>query len=122
MPFRDVQTFLEDILESSQTINTFIADMDYSVYQSNLKTKRAVERQLQILSEAASRLRDDAERLCPIINWRGVRGLGNVLCHEYRAVDDQRVWQTLKQKLPLLQSDVENALNSLQAHELPDHP
>ena len=46
-------------------IEAFLADMDFHVYQTDLKTKSAVERQLQIIAEAAKRLGDDAETLSP---------------------------------------------------------
>ncbi len=120
MPFRDLRTYLEDIVESSESIMEFTAGMDYAAYASDLKTKRAVERLLQIVSEAAYRLGGDAERLCPTIDWRGVRGLGNVLRHEYHAVDDERVWRTLKEKLPELYRAAAVALTDLQPPGAPD--
>jgi hypothetical protein len=43
----------------------------------------AVERHLQKISEAAVRLSDHAEILCPGVPWRNIRGIGNFLRHEY---------------------------------------
>ena len=73
----------------------------------------AVERKLQILTEAAFRLKEDAPRLCPEIDWRQVRGLGNFLRHEYHKVDDQSIWDKLQQLLPLLEMAVQKALTNL---------
>lgn len=115
MPFRDVETCLEDILESSETIGTFLSGMDYASYQADLKTKRAVERVLQILTEAAYRLGADGPRLCPQIDWRSVRDLGNVLRHECHAVDDEQIWTTLKDDLPSLHRAVETALQKIRS-------
>ncbi len=78
MPFRDAEQHLRDILESiNNNIDTFIGDMDFDVYQGDLKTRSAVERQMQIITEAAVRLGDDGDRLCPGIDWVGFRGMGN---------------------------------------------
>lgn len=81
MPFRHPATHFRDILEAINHIETFVADMDLEVYKADFKTKSAVERQMQIITEAAVRLGDDAERLVPSPDWKGLRGMGNVLRH-----------------------------------------
>lgn len=89
MPFRDAQTHLRDIQESIDHINEFVAEMDIQAYANDLKTKSAVERQLQILTEAVIRLGDDAERICPGPDWVGFHGMGNILRHGYPSVREK---------------------------------
>ncbi len=79
-------------------------------YIEDLKTRSAVERQMQIITEAAIRLGDEAETLCPGLDWPGNRGMGNALRHEYHSVNDQIVWDTVKLELPLLRAAVVKAL------------
>ena len=76
--------------------------MDQEAYKNDLKTKSAVERQLQIVTEAAYRLGDEAEVLCAGLNWRRVRGMGNLLRRRYHKVEDEIVWATVKSDLPEL--------------------
>ena len=71
MPFRDNAAHLRDILEAIDHVEGFLTGMDFSAYKMDLKTKSAVERQMQIITEAAKRLGDDAEALCPGPDWRG---------------------------------------------------
>ena len=104
MPFRDAKLHLRDIVESIDNIASFVMDMDLEAYRNDLKTKSAVERQLQIIAEAAIRLGEEAETICPGPDWRGVRGMGNFLRHEYHKVDDKIVWDTVKDELPKLRS------------------
>ena len=94
--------------------------MGFESYKNDLKTKSAVERQLQILTEAAYRLGNEAEVLCPGLNWKGFMGMGNVLRHGYHKVDDQIVWDTVKTDLPALRETVSIALQKLLMLE--DHP
>lgn len=68
---------------------------------------------MQIITEAAIRLGDDAEALCPGLDWRGFRGMGNILRHGYHRVDDKIVWDTVKDDLPPLLESVRNALKTL---------
>ncbi len=96
MPFREVRAHLLDIEESIQNIDDFVAGIDFKAYQADLKTKSAVERQLQIISEAATRLKADGETICPEIDWKGLTGMGNVLRHGYHKVEDKIVWDSIK--------------------------
>jgi uncharacterized protein with HEPN domain len=65
MPFEDHQFALSDILESVQFINEFVSGMDLEKYKDDPKTQAAVERKMLIISEAAIRLKDSAEAVCP---------------------------------------------------------
>ena len=86
MPFRDPLSSLRDIYEAIGSIERFIGDMDFSTFKVDEKTNAAVERKLLLLSEAARRLGDDAEKLCLSIPWNSIRGIGNWLRHQYGRV------------------------------------
>ena len=115
MPFRDPQLCFTEILDSIVAIDGFLTGIDLSRYRTDLLVRSAVERQLQILTEVAFRLGDDAERLCPTVDWRGIRGLGNVLRHAYDIVDDALIWQIVKTRLPHLKEAAHEALVAIEA-------
>jgi uncharacterized protein with HEPN domain len=92
LPFRDNQTHLHDILEGIDHIESFVGDITFDAYRSDLKTKSAVERQLQVITEAAKRLGDAAEELCHGPDWKGFCRMGDILRHGYHKVDDEIVW------------------------------
>jgi uncharacterized protein with HEPN domain len=110
LPFRDNETHLRDILEGIDLIEAFLANMDFQVYQTDLKTKSAAERQMQIITEAAKRLGDDAETLCPGPDWKGFCRMGDILRHGYHKVDDEIVWNTVKDELPVMREAIMKAL------------
>ena len=114
MPFRNARDHFLDIQQSIALIEEFLGSMDFRAYRKDQKTKSAVERQLQIVTEAAIRLGDDAERLCPGIDWAGFRGMGNILRYVYHRVDDEIVWNTVKQELPPMAEAVAKALVKLE--------
>lgn len=100
MPFRNAATHLRDIIESIDHIEEFLGGIDFSAYRADLKTRSAIERQMQIITEAAKRLGDDAEALCPGPDWKGFRRMGDILRHCYQRIDDEIVWNTIKDELP----------------------
>ncbi len=123
MPFSDPERHLRDILESIDLITKFIGDMDFSSYERDEKTKAAVERKIQILTEAVIRLEMEGPDAFPEIDWKAYRGMGNFLRHSYHRVSDEIVWNTVQDDLPLLKQVVERALSgpaSSAENEQPD--
>jgi len=89
--------------------------MDFSAYERDEKTRAAVERKMQILTEAVIRLEMDGPEAFPEIDWKAYRGMGNFLRHSYHRVSDEIVWNTVQDDLPLLRRIVEKALSSSNA-------
>jgi uncharacterized protein with HEPN domain len=61
---------LRDIVDAIGPIEAFTSGMDFEAFREDPKTVAAVERKLQIISEAAIRLGANAERRCPGLPWR----------------------------------------------------
>ena len=72
---------------------------------------------LLIISEAAVKLGDLAAELCPEIDWRDVRGLGNRLRHEYDSIDIARLWRIVERDLPVMKTKVAATLDVLRGKE-----
>ncbi len=110
MPFRDHLSYLRDIDTSIKLIESFIEGMDFDTFCSDRKTVAAVERMMQIISEAAMRLGEEAERLYPGQPWGNIRGLGNWLRHQYDDLDREIVWNTIQEDLPKLKDTISQAI------------
>lgn len=78
-----------------------------------------MERCLERISEAAKKLGPEAESLCPEISWSKIRGLGNLLRHEYDHVESLRIWYAVQDDLPVLKAAATAALRKLQTGETP---
>jgi uncharacterized protein with HEPN domain len=107
---RKLNQSLHDILNSIKLIEQFIVGVSFDAFCAEPMRIAAVERHLQKISEAAVRLGEDAEVLCPGLPWRSIRGIGNFLRHEYDRVDLDTVWYTVTDQLPLLKTAVSQAL------------
>ncbi len=113
MPSKDPLLRFEDILENILLIEAFTAGMDQMAFVDDPKTTNATERCLERISEAAKKLGDIAEQLCPEIAWAKLRAVGNLLRHEYDRVDIGRVWLMLQGDLPPLKAAVQAAIARL---------
>jgi uncharacterized protein with HEPN domain len=67
-----------------------------------------------IISEAAKALPRDLVARYPEVDWRGVRGLGDVLRHDYSIVDADTLWEILTGKAPKLAEVVAQMIDDLQ--------
>jgi hypothetical protein len=78
VPFREPALSLRDIAEAIDAIKRFAQGMDAAAFREDAKTVVAVECKLQVISEAAIRLGEQADVLCPGLPWRNIRSIGSI--------------------------------------------
>lgn len=107
----EIKTWLYNILNAIIEIEGFFTDATkiFTNYQNDLKTKRAVERNLEIIGEALSRILKKDETL-PISNSRKIVDTRNRIIHGYDSVSDEVIWGIIIKYLPILKNEVENLL------------
>ena len=64
------------------------------------KTFDAVIRQPTIMGEASSHIPEEITALSPEISWSSIRGMRNVIVHDYLSVNMHIVWKTVRKDLP----------------------
>lgn len=104
---------LKDIVDNIGRIMSYVADLDEEDFGDDQKTVDAVERCLQRITEAVIKIGEERMRaISPSLPVHAVRGLGNLLRHEYDGIDYEVVWNTIMDRLPPLRDDRERALGS----------
>ncbi len=106
MSARNWQLRIEDILESIQHILDYTAGMDFPTWGSDQKTIDAVIRNFEIIGEAANHIPPEIQSRFPDIPWSQLRGIRNILVHEYFGVDIEVIWETIQNDLPVLQKNL----------------
>ena len=85
--------------------------MDLGGFSSDPKTIDAVERCLQRITEAVIKIGGERmAQISPCTPVEAVRGLGNMLRHDYDGIDIATIYQTIRVSLPELRADCVNAL------------
>lgn len=102
-----------DILDNIRLVQSYIQGMDRAAFEADPRTRDAVERCLERVSEAATKLAREADELAPGPAWHAVRAFGNVLRHAYDQVDPARIWEIVTRDLPGLAVAAEAALHNL---------
>ena len=103
---------LGDIVENIDRIERHVAGLDLAAFAADERTVDAVERCLQRITEAV--LKIGPERMAaisPKTPVDAVRGLGNMLRHDYDQIDLGIVWRTVRESLPELRADCQRVLD-----------
>lgn len=103
---------LEDIAESLSLIFEYVAGMDFVSWSKDRKTIDAVVRNLEVVGEAATHIPEEIQERYPAIPWNSMKGMRNVLIHEYFGVDTDVLWQTIQDDLPALLTEIQMVLES----------
>ena len=106
----EIQKYLFDIQTSIDSINEYLGDnRDFSEYLNNKLLRRGIERELEIIGEAANRLLK-IDSTIKIDNVRKIVDLRNWVIHGYDKIDDVVIWGIISRQLPLLKGQVDELL------------
>lgn len=107
-----INAWLYDILNSIDEIESFFEGkpMNFLTYQKDIKTKRAVERNIEIIGEAVNRILKENPGF-KIENSRNIIGTRNRIIHSYDTIADDMIWSIIIQSLPKLKVEIQRLLN-----------
>lgn len=107
----EVKTWLYDILQSINEIDGYYTDKPrkFAEYLSDLKTKRAIERNIEIIGEAVNRILKKDKHF-NLENAQKVIGTRNRIAHGYDKISDDLIWSIVINNLPKLKEEVQNLL------------
>ncbi len=107
----EIKTWLKDIEQAITEINSFIPELrNFKDFQKDLKTKRAVERNIEIIGEAMTRIL----KVYPdvkISDTRKIVDTRNRIIHGYDTVSEDILWGIIVRSLPSLEKEVKDLLN-----------
>lgn len=106
-------SWLFDIKTSIEEIESYFPNGKiFQFYQEDLKTKRAVERNIEIIGQAMSRILK-LEPEITISNSRKIVDARNKIIHGYDEISDDVIWGIIVNNLPVLKMEVEQLLPNL---------
>jgi uncharacterized protein with HEPN domain len=93
MPTRTSLLRIHDMLESIRGIEKAVKGKSYRDYQRSWILRSAVERGIEVISEASRHLSRELKSPHKDVRWKDIAGIGNILRHEYQRVDAQIIWK-----------------------------
>jgi len=101
-----VKVWLLDILNAIEEIDSFLPDKkDFFNFRDDIKTKRAIERNLEIIGEAVGRIVSNEPQV-KINNARKIIDTRNRIIHGYDSVSVEIIWSIVVRDLPKLEREI----------------
>ena len=110
---KDVNIFLNHILESIKLIEKFIKGKSKKEFLDSIQLQDSIIRRLEIISEAVKNLPSDFKNKHKNIAWKKVGGLRDILIHHYFGVDLDLTWDVIKRDLPNLKEKIKNIFKKI---------
>jgi uncharacterized protein with HEPN domain len=113
---RDWTIRIEDILESIGKIHRYLEGLTFDQFSEDDRTVDAVVRNFGIIGEAVLHVPENIRLAHPELPWPQMRGLRNLVIHEYFGISLEILWDTAQKDLSplvnplrqLLETDMES--------------
>lgn len=110
---RDPKPYLDDILQATNKIESFISGMSLEKFTEDVKTQDAVIRNFEIIGEAVKNIPEDVKKKYPDVSWRSAGEMRDFLIHAYPDVIPDVVWKTAIDDLPKFKKQITAIKNDL---------
>ena len=112
---RNYRLYLKDIFEAMVAAQAFVEGMGFDAFVADDKTASAVVRKLEIIGEATKNVPDPIRQKYPQVPWRDMAGMRDRIIHAYFDVNYSVIWETVENRIPLLQPIIGQILKDLEA-------
>jgi uncharacterized protein with HEPN domain len=91
---------LRDILDAARLISSYVAGTTEQAFRQDTQKQDAVVRRIEIIGEATAHLNEETRQAIPELPFRKMRGMRNIVAHDYANVDVQIVWEVATTQIP----------------------
>ncbi len=109
--WRDWKLRVNDILACIEKIQRYTEGMTFEQFSNDPKTVDAVIRNFEIIGEAAGYIPESIQERYPDLAWLEMRGMRNIMAHEYFGVSLPIIWHTIEHDLPQLFQRIKRLLD-----------
>ena len=100
-------SFLIDIVDCIFDINEFTSGIQFHIFEKDKMRKLAVERQLEVIGQAANKISNETQETLKNIPWGNIIGLRNKLAHDYGEILAERIWNISRTPIQNLLEELE---------------
>ena len=111
---------LQDMLDAARLAREYLGERTLDQFVADRILRDAIERRVEIIGEAASRISAEFRTRHPDIPWRQIVATRNILVHNYAAVDHVILHRIVVTHLPDMIARIEAILPPAPPDPLPE--
>ncbi|MFH0907969.1 MAG: HepT-like ribonuclease domain-containing protein [bacterium] len=104
------EAYLWDMCAAAREVAGFVGGVSEGQYAADRMLQRAVERDLELIGEAAARVSPSYRDAHPEIPWKSIIGQRNVLAHDYGEILVEKIYRVAVNRVPELLAGLEALL------------
>lgn len=101
---------LRDILQATRLIISYVQDTTLVAFCADQQKQDAVIRRVEIIGEATAHLDEETKKALPQLSFRQMRGMRNIVAHDYGNVNPRVIWEVATIHVPLVCTVLEKFL------------
>jgi len=106
VPPREGRLRIEDILDTAARVQRYVAEKDLAGFVSDDLTLDVVCRCFSMIGEAVTHIPEEVIAAHPEIPWAEMRGMRNIVVHEYLGVTNETLWKTAREAAHLARDEL----------------
>ncbi len=108
---RDEQLYLQDIFDCCQRILKYSKALSYKDFCNDQRTVDAILHNLLVIGEASKNLSNQFTEKHASIPWKKIKGLRDIIAHQYFGLDYPLLWDIVQTKIPELNLIMNQAMS-----------
>lgn len=105
---------LEHILECSEKIEILTKQLgSFESFSQRWVEQDAMTRNFEIIGEAAKNISENTAQKYPEIEWFKIKGMRNLIAHEYFGIRAETIWNTAINDIPTLKLQIQEIISNL---------
>ena len=107
---RRFDLYFNDVLKSIDRIKEYTSSLSFEEFtKDNIKVD-AVMRNLEVIGEAVTQLPKEIKEKYKNVPWKDIQDFRIVVAHRYWKVNQERIWDIIKNKLDALEQQTKGIL------------
>ncbi|MBI3583667.1 MAG: DUF86 domain-containing protein [Nitrospinae bacterium] len=103
---KDAKTFIDHILDCIKLIEKYTNNKTENDFFDSTQLQDSVIRRIEIIGEAVKNIPDEIKTKYPLIPWKKIAGMRDMLIHEYFGIDLELTWEVVIRDIPKLKKKI----------------
>ncbi|MFA4922686.1 MAG: HepT-like ribonuclease domain-containing protein [Ignavibacteriaceae bacterium] len=109
--------WIKDIFDAIVQIEKYSLKGE-DVFQKDELIQTWMVHHLQLIGEAANKVSGDITKKYRMIPWAQIKGLRNIIVHEYFGIDLEEIWNTVIIDIPKLKKNITLIISDLEKSQI----